>query len=73
MTDLLTGWLGAAIVVAAVLLALTLELVDERNSSRGASTADRGRVARRALTGVLALLVIGALGATVVRLLVLGD
>jgi hypothetical protein len=72
MTDLLTGWLGAAIVGAAVVLALTLELVDERNSSRGTSTAGRGR-AVSALTGVLVLLVIGALGATAVRLLVLGD
>jgi hypothetical protein len=73
MVDLLTGWLGVAFTAAAVALALALEVADERRTAGTGPATGRGRVARGALTGVLVLLVLGALGATVVRLLVLGD
>jgi hypothetical protein len=73
VVDLLTGWLGVAVIAGAVALALALEVVDERSTAGTGTASSRGRVARRALTGVLILLVLASLAATVVRLVVLGD
>jgi hypothetical protein len=69
----LTSWLGLGIIAAAVLVTLALEVLDERAVARGPAGAGSVGRPRKGPVGtllrvVLALLVIAALAATVVRL-----
>ena len=68
----LAGGLGLALIAAAVVAALALEVLDERLAARepAARLARRYRLAGRTLRPLLVLLVVAALAATVVRLFV---
>jgi hypothetical protein len=77
VVDALTGWLGMALIGLTVLVALALEVRDERTSADGTVAradgdglvvARRSRRAGRVLLLALAVLVAGCLAATVVRL-----
>ncbi|MGK5110455.1 MULTISPECIES: hypothetical protein [unclassified Geodermatophilus] len=77
MVDALTGWLGMTLIGLTVVVALALEVRDERTSADGTVArtdgdsrvvARRSRGAGRVLQLLLAVLVAGCLAATVVRL-----
>jgi hypothetical protein len=77
VVDALTGWLGLVLIGLTVVVALALEVRDERTSADGTVArtdgdslvvARRSRRAGRVLQLVLAVLVAGCVAATVVRL-----
>jgi hypothetical protein len=68
--DFLTGPLGAILIVAAVAVALVLEVVDARASAgvvEGSDAPHGGHRARRGLRLALIVLVVAALAETAVR------
>lgn len=74
MTNALSGGLGVAILVAALLVTLALEVVDQRSMPATSTAGSEPRAGRRRLVRglhvALTVLVIAALAATVVRIFV---
>lgn len=66
MQDALAGWLGLTLIGAATVLAVLLEVLDRAQPETGGRPAGR-RAVPRVLQGLLAVLVVAALAATVVR------
>ena len=73
MIDTLGGWLGAAIIAAALLVAVALEVLDQGAASVTSTTGEDGRPRRSLVRGLhvaLVVLALIALAATMVRVFV---
>ncbi|ADB73217.1 hypothetical protein [Geodermatophilus obscurus] len=70
MVDALTGWLGMVLIGLTVVLALAIEVRDERAATDGGAVPGgrRSRRSRRVWLLVLAVLVVASLAATGIRL-----
>ena len=70
MVDALTGWLGMVLFGLTVVLALAIEVRDERAATDGGAVPGgrRSRRSRRVWLLVLAVLVVASLAATGIRL-----
>jgi hypothetical protein len=72
--DTVSGWLGAAIIAAALLVAVALEVLDQGVAPVTSTTGDDGGPRRRPLVRglhvALVVLVLMALAATVIRIFV---
>jgi hypothetical protein len=70
VVDALTGWLGMVLIGLTVVLALAIEVRDERAATDGGAVPGgrRSRRSRRVWLLVLAVLVVASLAATGIRL-----
>ena len=70
MVDALTGWLGMVLIGLTVVLALAIEVRDERAATDGGAVPGgrRSRRSRRVWLLVLAVLAVACLAATGIRL-----